>query len=302
MKIQLLLICLVNSFFAHAEDAAKATTIVKIPYMERAGMHRDYADALLKLALDLSEDKFGSYEIIQHPQQTVIRRHLLELEKGGDLSVATSMPTPEWLNKARIVQFPIMKGMASYRMFFAHKKNLAMFNEIDNLDALKAFKVGQGPGWSTGKILEDNGFKVVYGGPYETLLPMLSADRFQLLMRGVYEIVPELGKYESTKSELGIVESFAVYTYLPMYFFVSKNQPLLAERLEYGLKRVHATGQLDTLFNHFFSETLDLLNVDQRKIFYLPNTNIDSSFYEQDKPYLLDSINKLETEYRAGSK
>jgi hypothetical protein len=266
--------------------------------MERAGFHRKYADALLELALDLSADKYGPYEIVQQRQQTVIRRQLLELEVGDNLSAAVSMPTPEWLVKARVIRFPIMKGIGSYRMFFAHRKNIPVLNDVADLNALKNFKVGQGPGWSTGKILEDSGFQVVYGGPYETLLPMLVANRFQLLMRGVYEIVPELSQYQLATPELGIVEGFAVYTYLPMYFFVSNNQPELAERLEYGLKAAHASGQLDTLFNKFFGETLDLLNTTQRKIFYLPNTNIDASFYEHDKPYLLDSINKLELENR----
>lgn len=301
MKIKLLLLgllCWLISVPIYAEKAGQTVSVVKIPYMERAGFHREYADALLELALKLSADKYGPYEIVQQRQQTVIRRQLLEIEVGENLSAAVSMPTPDWLAKARIVRFPIMKGMGSYRMFFAHKKNIPALNEVANLNALKSFKVGQGPGWSTGKILEDNGFHVIYGGPYETLLPMLVADRFQLLMRGVYEIVPELGQYQSTTSELGIVEGFAVYTYLPMYFFVSHSQPQLAERLEYGLKAAHASGQLDTLFNQFFGETLDLLNATQRKIFYLPNTNIDTSFYEHDKPYLLESVNQLELENR----
>lgn len=100
MKFTLPLIFLVTSFSAYAEGVAKAITILKIPYIERAGLHCDYADALLKLALDLSADKYGPYEVIQQSQQTVIRSHLLELEKGTDLSVATSMATPEWLSKA----------------------------------------------------------------------------------------------------------------------------------------------------------------------------------------------------------
>lgn len=298
MKIKLLLVYLLTSLPVYAEETVQAISVVKIPYMERAGFHRKYADALLELALELSAAKYGPYEIVQQRQQTVIRRQLLELEAGDNLSAAVSMPTPEWLAKARVIRFPIMKGISSYRMFLANKKNIQKFNGIARLRDLKAYKVGQGPGWSTGKILEDNGFDVVYGGPYETLLPMLVADRFQMLMRGVYEIVPELSQYQSTTPELGIVEGFAVYTYLPMYFFVSNNQPKLAERLEYGLKAAHASGELDILFNKCFGETLDLLNTTQRKIFYLPNTNIDAYFYEHDKPYLLDSINKLELENR----
>jgi hypothetical protein len=269
--------------------------MVAIPYMERAAPHREYADELLRLARESSRGKYGPYEIVQQAEQTVIRRQLQELE-GGTLSVAVSMPMPEWLEKARMVPFPIMKGLASYRLFFAHEKNLAQINQIDNLDALKAFSIGQGQGWSTGKLLEDNGFQVVYGGPYKTLFPMLGAERFQLLMRSAYEIGPEFALYKPAMPELGIVDGIAVYTYLPMYFFVSRSQARLADRLEYGLKEAHASGEFDKLFKQYFSETLALLNVGERRIFYLPNTNIAPSFYEQDKPYLLAPINQLEAD------
>lgn len=290
--LPILMVCLLVPP-VHAQTADPEPTIVKIPYMDRPGPHREYSDRLLKVALELSEEAFGPYVIAQQPEQTVIRRNLLELETGNNLSVATSMPTPEWLNRAQVVQFPIMRGMASYRMFFARQSDLDKLNEVDSLEALKAYTVGQGPGWSTGKILEDNGFEVVYGGPYDTLLPMLTAGRFQLLMRGVYEIVPELDTYESVLPDLGVVEGFAVFTYLPMYFFVSKQQPELAERLQYGLEKAHASGDLDELFEQYFGEMMELLDLQTRKIFTLPNTNIDSSYFEQDSPYLLDPVKEL---------
>lgn len=267
---------------------------VTIPYMEVEASHRRYADAVLAKALELSEPKYGPYQIVMQQQQSVIRRQLVELEKGTSISVAVSMPTPEWLDKALPVRFPLMKGISSYRLFLGHKNNQALFSTIKSLNDLKGLSIGQGPGWSTGKILEDNGFKVVYGGPYSTLIPMLDAHRFQLLMRGIFEVEPELKAHKKTMPELTIVKEFGIYTYLPMYFFVAKNQPLLAERIEYGLKKAHANGQLDKLFNSYFGNELKLLKNKNLTIFYIPNTNIDNSFFQQDKPYLLDSIIRLE--------
>lgn len=296
MKPILLFLGLTLSGWVYAQSPPGHETIVNIPLMERAGPHREYADALLALALESSEDRYGGYEIRQETGETVIRRQLLGIVRGDSLSVAVSMPSSDWLDNARLVPFPILKGLASYRLFLAHGRNLEVLNHIEDVATLKTFEVGQGEGWSTGKILEDHGFKVVYGGPYKTLFPMLYADRYQLLMRGVYEIAPELELYQPRMPELEIVDGFAIYTYLPMYFFVSRDQPQLAERLEYGLKKAHASGQLDALFMHYFSDTLTLLNLGQRRIFCLPNTNIDSSFYENDKPYLLEAINTVEAE------
>lgn len=287
-------------FDANAEDDVDLNTdanvdVVAIPYMEITAVHRDFADVLLKLALQLSEDKYGPFKIIQHKNPTVILRQLQELERGETLSVAVAMPVNEWLSKAHVVQFPVLKGLSSYRMFLVHKKNLQAINNIDSIEVLRTLKVGQGPGWSTARILENNGFQIVYGGPYQTLIPMLKADRFQLFMRAVYEIGPEYQEFSSEELELSIAEDIAAYTYLPMYFFVSKQHPHLVERLEYGLKKAHANGQHEQLFQQYFGDALKLMNAKKRKVFYLNNTNIDASFFEADKPYLLDSIRKLET-------
>lgn len=298
MKFFFLLSSLTTSIWTFGTFAEEAIDIATIPYMDITAGHRDFADVMLKLALQLSEEEYGPYKIVQHEKPTVILRQLQEMEKGETLSVAVAMPVEEWLSKTQMVQFPVLKGLSSYRMFLVHKTNLASINSIDSIDALRILKVGQGPGWSTAKILENNGFQVVYGGPYGTLIPMLKADRFQLFMRAVYEIGPEYQEFASEAPELNIAEDIAVYTYLPMYFFVSKKHPRLAERLDYGLKRAHASGEFDKLFLAYFSDALKLMNAKKRKIFYLENTNIDASFYEADKPYLLESIRKLETELR----
>lgn len=301
MKLFFLLALMILCLPASASDTEEPLTTVVIPYMEVEASHRAYADALLSLALILSKEKYGPYKIEQQTQQSVIRRQLVELEKGTSISVAVSMPTQEWLEKALPVRIPLMKGLASYRFFLGNKKNQRQFDQIHTLHDLKALTIGQGPGWSTGKILEDNGFNVVYGGPYATLIPMLEANRFQLLMRGIFEVEPELKANKAAMPNLTIIKNFAVYTYLPMYFFVAKNQPQLAERIEYGLKKAHTNGQMDKLFKSYFRDELKLLQNKNLTVFYLPNTNIDKTFFQHDKPYLLKSIIQMEMQNKSSN-
>lgn len=269
--------------------------VVTIPYMEREASHRAYADKLLALALELSRDKYGAYRVVQQREETVIRRQLLELEKGSSLSVAVAMPTQEWLDGALPVRVPIMRGLASFRFFLGRQSELPLYESVSTVNDLRALSIGQGPGWSTARILEDNGFKVVYGGAHPTLIPMLHSGRFQLLMRGIYEVEPELQAQQQAHPGLLVVNQFAVYTYMPMYFFVARNQPELAQRLEYGLKKAYANGQADRLFKSSFGDSLKLLRNKRLKIFRLPNTNIDKSFFENDRPWLLDAVVALET-------
>lgn len=282
-----------------AAAAPPQPQIVTIPYMEREAPHRAYADDLLALALELSRDKYGPYRVVQQRDETVIRRQLLELEKGNSLSVAVAMPTQEWLDGALPVRVPIMRGLASFRFFLGRQSDVPLYESVRTADDLRRLSFGQGPGWSTARILEDNGFNVVYGGAHATLIPMLHSGRFQLLMRGIYEVEPELRAQQRTHPGLLVVNQFAVYTYMPMYFFVARNQPLLAERLAYGLKQAYANGQADRLFKRSFGDSLKLLRNKRLKIFHVPNTNIDKSFFENDRPYLLDAVVALENEGRA---
>ncbi|HEY0953771.1 MAG TPA: hypothetical protein VGE36_03365 [Roseateles sp.] len=264
--------------------------VVTIPYMEREAPHRVYADRLLALALSLSRDRYGPYRVEQQRRESVIRRQLLELEPGGPLSVAVAMPTPEWLAQALPVRVPIMKGLSSFRFFLGTQPNQPLYDRVTRLADLKRLNIGQGPGWSTAKILEDNGFRISYGGAYPTLIPMLHSGRFQLLMRSVFEVGPELRAHQSVHPDLRIVEDFAVFTYMPMYFFVARDQPRLAERLEYGLKRAHANGQMDQLFQQYFGASLQLLKNKRLKLFHIPNTNIDPGFFQRDRPFLLEAV------------
>lgn len=282
-----------------APPPSEPVQVATIPYMERESPHRIYADRLLALALALSSDRYGPYRLEQQRRESVIRRQLLELEPGGPLSVAVAMPTPEWLAQALPVRVPIMKGLSSFRFFLGTQANKPLYDRVRRLDDLKRLDIGQGPGWSTARLLEDNGFRITYGGAYPTLIPMLHTGRFQLLMRGVFEVGPEWQAHRTTHPGLLIVQDFAVFTYMPMYFFVARDQPRLAERIEYGLRQAHASGQMDRLFNQYFADSLPLLANKQLRLFHLHNTNIDQGFFERDRPFLLDAVVATERAGRA---
>lgn len=284
-----------------APAAAPAVQVVTIPYMEREAPHRIYADRLLALALSLSSERYGPYRLEQQKQESVIRRQLLELEPGGKLNVAVAIPSPEWLERARPVRFPLMKGLSSFRFFLGNKANQPLYDGVNRVEDLKRLSIGQGPGWSTIKPLQDSGFRIGLGGAHATLIPMLQSGRFQLLMRSVFEVGPELQANRLNHPDLMIVDDFAVFTYMPMYYFVARDQPRLAERIEYGLKLAHASGKMDRLFQQYFGSSLALLKNRQLKVFRIPNTNIDPGFFQRDRPYLLDAVVAAEQAGAAGT-
>jgi hypothetical protein len=62
-----------------------------------------------------------------------------------------------------------------------------------------------------------------------------------------------------------------IHYYYPVYLHISKKTPLLAERIELGLKKLQRNGQFDRLFNKYHTEDLALLSLGQRKVFCLPS-------------------------------
>lgn len=289
---------LLASGFSHAALPTSAGTSnalqVTIPYMDRLAPHRTYADQLLAIALDLASDRYGPAKVVQQARDTVIRRQLLELERDGGISVAIALPSAEWLDMALPVRVPIMRGLSSFRLFFGLRSKQALYDSVRSIEDLKALRIGQGPGWSTAPLLEANGFKITYGGTYNTLIPMLAAERYPLLMRAAFEVGPELKANTASHPELMLVEPFALFSYLPMYFFVSRRQPQLAERIEYGLKRAHASGALDKLFQATFGDALRLLRRLNPRYFTIPNPSLEARSFERDRPYLLPEVIALE--------
>jgi len=76
--------------------------------------------------------------------------------------------------------------------------------------------------------------------------------------------------------------------YLPGYFYVSQKAPRIAERIEYGLIKMFESGDFDEYFYRYFGEDVKRAKLEQRKIFYLDNTNLSPDMYENDKKYLMD--------------
>ncbi len=251
------------------------------------GATDSYNFKALDAALRETEEKYGPYEIIRYERPIVSNRLLRELEHGK-LSVAISAYKQAWEGKAVAVPFPMYRGLASYRMFFVSKDVKMKTAQVESLQDLKRFRFGQGAGWSTAKVLEDAGFDIVYSTVSDRLIGMLDAKRFELLMRSPAEILFEWPTVQKQSEDLFIEDKIAIYTYLPMYFYVPLDRPVLAERLEVGLKSLFESGQLDELMAPTFSEQKALIGQTKRKVFYLKNTNLKPGMYERDKPYLID--------------
>ena len=241
---------------------------------------QEYSFKLLTAALEITIDDFGTYTLTRASESMSRDRQFMEVSKGERLTVIASPPIKKWRNDSLRVAFPIDKGISSYRIFFLLKKNHNLFENITTLDELKKISTGSNQQWSTTQILKDSGFNLVTGITYQGLFAMLNSERFLTFNRGINEILIESEVFGSAYPNLTFDKHIALFTYLPNYFFVSPKYPILAKRITNGLHKLHNNGELDKLFDEYFGQYIKKINLENRRFFYIENTNLGEDMYQ----------------------
>lgn len=280
------------------EKANPDTTIVWVPKMIRQASHVEYMHELLKLSLDKTKAEYGGYDIRYHDSETLPERQLKGLEEGKQVSVTFSHAKSKWDTAAIRVPFPLIKGLGSYRFFFTMPRHIPALEKLNSKKDFYQFSYGQGLGWSTAGILEDNQFRVVYGSSYAGMFVMLNANRFDLLMRSAYEILGERTYLSQAHPKIIHYPNVAMLTFMPMYFYVSDAQPELAIRLEKGLRYAAESGEFDALFTRYFTDAVNFSQSPSVRTFWIDNPNVTSEQFDELKPYLLPAlIEKIEPHF-----
>lgn len=118
-------------------------------------------------------------------------------------------------------------------------------------------------------ILADNGYQLITGTGHATLFNMLQHGRFDYMPRALHEPWNEVEMFEGLQVESTLASHYpSLY-----YFFVSRDNPRLKERIETGLRKAEQNGSFKRLFdNHPVTKnTMTAAPLDKRKIFKLKN-------------------------------
>jgi len=267
-----------------------ATDIIRFPWTGHPeAIKKDYYLALLKLALEKSEKKFGAYELVKFdiPINQFRAIHFLESKNNVDLLwTMTSIDREERLLAIRI---PLVKGVMGCRIFLIRKGEQYRFDLIKDVAGLKTLYAGQGRNWPDSSILKYNGFNVIDGSEYSGLFSMLKLHRFDYFPRGVHEPWQEQIMFNDL-----IVEKKLLLQYpSPFFFFVNKSNERLAKRIEFGLEQAIEDGSFEHLFNQH-RDTKDVFrkaNLSNRIVFKLDNPLLSKEtreLFAKGSPYELD--------------
>ncbi|GGY77379.1 hypothetical protein GCM10011613_22400 [Cellvibrio zantedeschiae] len=236
-----------TGLFIAKQSLADVLTIT-IPPLEQSAQTSIYYPKLLQLALSKTEATDGPFKIVQYPTLLTKARFEAELKRQGKgiIDVMWATTNSELESTLLPIRISLLKDLTSYRIFLIRKEDQEKFNKVKTLDDLRKLKAGQGMRWTDTNVLKVNDLPVVTSPMFEPLFNMLLGKRFDYFPRGLDEIWNE----EKLFSDKGIaIEQHIMLSYVTLkYFFVSPNNPKLADRIERGLKIAIADGSFNQLF------------------------------------------------------
>lgn len=231
----------------------------------------DYQIAVLRLALEKTRKQYGDFRLLPTvPMNTA--RAIQQLNLGSYTNfMAMFSYSPELIN-SRVVHgnHDVSLGVTGYRVCLTRKQLLPSLAGVDSLKTLAAFIHGQGTGWVDTRIMRYAGQQVMEVGKYESLFRMLDSGRFELLCRGLNEVMPEL-KAHAALTSLVLEPNLLLHYPLPRLFFANVRDQAGLARVEQGLARAMRDGSLQALWQQFFGEDIGKLDVAKRRLLELQN-------------------------------
>jgi len=264
--------------------------------MEKGNDREQYIWEVLRLSLEATVDDFGPYEIEPVDEINQIRDDVELIHNTGMITIISDSLNEMNLKELDQIQVPLMCNLLGYRVFFIRADRQDDFDHIAEAEDLKSYKFGIAFGWNDKIILEHSGYKVHEEEIYGSLYRGLESGIFDIFSRGVNEVQGEYQTYKESYPKLHIEENILLYYPLPRYFWFSKTEygQKLKNRVEVGLNRIIEDGTFYQLFDEYFAETLETLDLDDRILIELENPIYDKNFEAIDLKY---RYNPLDNNY-----
>jgi len=256
----------------------------------------DYCISLLRQILEKTSNSHGPFKMIPAENMNVGRAiEFLKAEEVETVNVIWTTSSENREDALLPIRIPIRKGLLGYRIFLIKKEDQAKFETIETLEELKKLKVGQGHIWNDVKVFKGNGFEVVIGPNYEGLFRMLMEGRFDYFSRGINEAPEEYEMRKDILPNLIIENTILLYYPWPKYFFTSKKNPVLAARIELGMRMMIEDGSFDKIFLKYHKKDIARVHLNSRKLFKIHNPLLPSTTPLDQKELWFDPVGISET-------
>lgn len=268
-KIRLLLLpLLLLSFTIHAQP-----DLVVSHYQKQ--QRYDFGLQVLDLALSKLNIQY-QIETPSGPQINEARGEVLIT--NGKLDVQWMSTSKQREKKMLVVRIPIYQGLLGLRLLLTTVEKNKHIGQIRNLTQLQQYVGGHGTHWQDLPVYQANKLPVSTYINYQTLFIQLANNRFDYFHRGLNEIWDEQKKHSDT---LKIANNVMLFYPHPVYFFVGKHNPDLAQYIQQGLHLALKDGSFKKLFLKEQGEFIEKAQLNKRHLIRLINPVVP-----QDSPKL----------------
>ncbi|MES2039770.1 MAG: transporter substrate-binding domain-containing protein [Pseudomonadota bacterium] len=273
-----MLLCASSLSFANS-SVGQAGLKVSLKYFP-VGPIYEYRWKLLDLALAHTRDEANVR--LEAFAEEVTQNRGISLLQSGAIDVIALGTNAEREAQMLPVKIDILRGIIGYRVLVIRKSDQAGIAIMDEQALRQQLTFGLNSQWADLPILRANGFTVVTSTNYENLFGMLAAGRFDAFTRGLNEAYLEIEKHKEQFPQLMTEKSKALYFPYPVYFWVNKDNQLLASRIERGLKLALADGSFRQLFESYHAKEIKQLASEKRQLIRLSNPVLPTGTVEPD--------------------
>lgn len=237
--------------------------------------HYHYRYELIAQALEITRPEFGGYQLKPYTSQTSSIRYAQLLTEGDQLNLLWASPgTPTASADAIIIPIDIVKGLLGYRVCLINANAVPNLNFVNDLHTFSALKIGQGQ-WPDRAIYHFNKVTEIDSPNFSNLFKMLGAKRFDCIPLGIDEVEQVYQDKKSQYPFLAIDSHLLIYYHYPVYFYVSKKHPKLAQRLTLGLQKMQSSGEFNQLFLKYHAQDIERLDLKKRSLICLKSPYIN---------------------------
>ncbi len=190
--------------------------------------------------------------------------------KNQGIDIVVGAATIEREKKYLPIRFPITKGLNGWRISLVNKNNINLFQNITSLTDFKKLIPGQHYTWSDSEIFSSNAITVMEGSSIDGLYSMLEKERFNYFPRSILEIDQDLADHNNL--DIMIEPHIIIHYPIAYYFYVCKENNVLANDIEQGLEMALADGSFDEIFFKFHGEYIKKIQQSNRRVFKLNNS------------------------------
>lgn len=245
----------------------------------RSQIRQVYEKEVLAAVLKATEEDFGPWEIKEtldeYPGDD---EALVFSEKGHDLFVTIAGNQKFEEGDMIVIPKPMTKNLLGYRVPIIREGDSELFENISNREEVQQLKHGIPETWSDAVIFRENGYQVVEDGDFDDIFVRLENDLFDYTAFGANEVMSVYENRASQREGLTIDQNILIFYPFPLVFYVNPDLSDLAVRVEEGMERISDNGELDSIFNRYYGDIVEKLNLNERILFELDNPLIPDEF------------------------